>query len=127
MSSPSSGGGGGGGGGSSSSSPNPKKRTREAEEEEEEQQEAAPSPVPNKPPSTTTNTTTTSSAEEEVDLLTPLPTFDWRGFQQHCDSDISSISAEESALLDEYRGWEWLHELWTSARSESECVRLSRE
>jgi hypothetical protein len=121
--------------GDGGSSPNSKKRTRSEEEEEEERSTTPSSPVthpkndvhgpPGEPGEPSNNDGRQPS--NEPDLLSPLSPFDWASFQQRCSTELSSVSAEESALLEEYRGWEWFHELWTTARSASESVRLSRE
>jgi hypothetical protein len=115
--------------GDGDSSPNSKKRARS--EEEEDRSTTPPGPVTHpkndvgQPGEPSNNDGRQPS--NEPDLLSPLSPFDWTSFQQRCSTELFSLSAEESALLEEYSGWEWLHELWTTARSASESVRLSRE
>ncbi|KAI5844221.1 hypothetical protein BZA05DRAFT_409444 [Tricharina praecox] len=91
------------------------------------------------PPTATPNPTATEKTPKQAsaaagagagaadDLLAPQADYDWSGFLGSSAHELSAVESDEKALLEEYRSWEWLHELYTIRRAQSESVRFSRE
>ncbi|TGZ81893.1 hypothetical protein EX30DRAFT_340318 [Ascodesmis nigricans] len=91
---------------------------------------ATPTPTPQNPaPATATGSsgTTRNARYSSEDLLGPVAGFDWDEFQSQCRDGIAGMNEEEEALVREYMQWQWLHEIWTQARSASDTVRLNQE
>jgi len=61
------------------------------------------------------------------DPLAPVAEYDWKGFVAQCEAELNQVEVEENHLMEEYRKWNWLYEIWATFRSQSDNIRLSRE
>lgn len=88
-------------------------------EEHQEERDAAPSSsaatATAAAAATATATATAATAATATaaadDLLVPLASFDWAGFESQCKAELQGVDGEERALREEFQSWSWVGSL----------------